>query len=334
MIPIGLRELSDPSTPRVIVRPYESWERLWRAEEAHEYFEEACRRRHEFGLTVADFRALNGWIDSIYNLPAGGAYSNGVPRGRLLNPRNFFGSESSGKALRSWHRADLGYTVATGVSQLLDQSANFYTLTQATATNQPVTSATGLNGRFCLSFDASNDYLSYPSGFAATVAGGNDKPFASWSVARFSTDVLTTTKYSYLWGFGYSGGNSPYIEFYGGYTQTAWVCSKCSNTNVNVSTAGTSPGVAANTNYFIEYYHTGTTSEVIVNGVSCTMSNGGALDAAQADVNTAAIHALPRSTVVSSNAALLWGEQVFASGKPTALHRFLMTTYKTRQWGF
>ncbi len=52
-------------------------------------------------------------------------------------------------------------TIDTGVSQLTDVSGNNYTATQGTGTNQPAYQATGFNGFPSLSFDGTNDLLSF-----------------------------------------------------------------------------------------------------------------------------------------------------------------------------
>jgi hypothetical protein len=55
--------------------------------------------------------------------------------------------------------ADLGVTIATGVSQWDDQSGAGKHAVQATGTNQPVLNAAALNGKNTITFDGVNDVL-------------------------------------------------------------------------------------------------------------------------------------------------------------------------------
>lgn len=88
-----------------------------------------------------------------------------------------------GSALSLWLDASDSSTITLNgstVSQWNDKSGNARHVSQATATNQPTYSATGLNGKGSLSFDGSDDILSTPTAFPSldnfsvfVVASGN-----------------------------------------------------------------------------------------------------------------------------------------------------------------
>lgn len=83
------------------------------------------------------------------------------PSGTVVTPLTILGS-----ALLQWHRADQGVTIATGVSQWNDLTANGRNSTQGTGAAQPAFDASGgPNGTPFLNFDGTDDFLQ-STGFA------------------------------------------------------------------------------------------------------------------------------------------------------------------------
>jgi hypothetical protein len=68
---------------------------------------------------------------------------------------------------QAYYNADVGTTIATGVSQWNDQSGNSNTLAQGTGAQQPTLETNWSNGKNAIKFDGSNDSL-----FRATLAAG------------------------------------------------------------------------------------------------------------------------------------------------------------------
>lgn len=84
---------------------------------------------------------------------ANSSMRNALERGR---PSKF-----AGNGYAYWFRADLGATVVTGVSQLIDQFGTGADLTQATGSAQPALVLNAYNGKPCLRFVAgSSQFLS------------------------------------------------------------------------------------------------------------------------------------------------------------------------------
>lgn len=72
-------------------------------------------------------------------------------------------------SVRAWMKADRGYQLSAGlVSAWNDQTSFANNVTQGVAANQPTWAASGLDGRPYLSFDGSNDHLSFGADIDAT----------------------------------------------------------------------------------------------------------------------------------------------------------------------
>ena len=84
-----------------------------------------------------------------------------------------------GSSVKAWYRADLGITIATGVSQWNDQSGNGRHLIQSTGSKQP-TLVTASFGLPAVRFDGSNDYM-------FTSAFGLGQPFTVFIVYKSVT---------------------------------------------------------------------------------------------------------------------------------------------------
>lgn len=323
----------DPSTPRLLDKRLESWERMQRAEEAHWYFEHLSARRHEFELTARDFCTLDRWIEKVFAQPIGSGYgAAGLAFGGALYPRDLIVNDP-GLVIYCDHRADLNYTIATGVSaigDMLGPSAG-YALSQPTGTRQPGHNLTGINSRPAVVFDASDDYLEYATGHAAAVFGGDDKAFATYTVCML-TD-LSGTKFSHLWGVGHSsGGNTFHGAWIGTSTPRFSSERRGDGTTTIITNGGATPVPANNVPYWIELYFTGKAVTIIVNGT--TSVNAVAQDTPPLTVNRSAIHGVPQASVFMSTAMLRLGQQFMLSREPNALTKALLTAYKVRFWGF
>lgn len=91
--------------------------------------------------------------------------------------------------LRAWYRADLGVTIATGVSQWADQSGNGNHLVQAVGGSQPTVSANALNGQpmitFVNKFMVSTFTMNQPETIFAVIRQ------TAWSLNNFIYDGTT-----------------------------------------------------------------------------------------------------------------------------------------------
>lgn len=99
-----------------------------------------------------------------------------------------------------WLRADIGTTIATGVSQWNDQSGNGNNFSQATGSAQPTVAASvsALNGAPALQFAAaSSQQLSLTS-----FAGVSAQPFTVYCVALFTGTLASG---GVVFGFGTGG---------------------------------------------------------------------------------------------------------------------------------
>ncbi len=97
-----------------------------------------------------------------------------------------------------WIRADLGVTIATGVSAWNDQSGNGVNFTQGSGTKQPSFAASAINGQPAITGDGSNDSL---NATFARVAPGT-QPFYLWLVMK---QVSWTTSDSICGDFTVNG---------------------------------------------------------------------------------------------------------------------------------
>jgi len=61
--------------------------------------------------------------------------------------------------LQAWYKADVGITIATGVSNWADKSGNARDVAQGTAANQPTFVSSAVNGLPAVQFDGVNDFL-------------------------------------------------------------------------------------------------------------------------------------------------------------------------------
>lgn len=123
-------------------------------------------------------------------------------------------------SLVAWYRADLGVTIATGVSQWADQSGNGYHMAQATGGNQPAYSASGgPNSQPCIAFTAASSHFMSSSSFASV-----SQPFKIFWVGKDTQDGTdrgaigeTSGTRNDIWdsrntGWGtYAGGTQQYL---------------------------------------------------------------------------------------------------------------------------
>lgn len=135
---------------------------------------------------------------------------------RLLRPRaaGGFNPKSIANLAAWWDASDASTitTVSGAVSQWNDKSGNGVNATQGTANNRPVTTSQTLNGRAVVTFDGSNDFLSF-TGTART----NETWFI---VARANLSASGTVKTNGLLTDSSSGhGVTPIIKNDGGQSQ-------------------------------------------------------------------------------------------------------------------
>ncbi len=109
---------------------------------------------------------------------------------RLLRPRaaGGFNPKSIANLAAWWDASDASTitTVSGAVSQWNDKSGNGVNATQGTANNRPVTTSQTLNGRAVMTFDGSNDFLSFT---------GTARTDETWFiVGRANLPAANTTK--------------------------------------------------------------------------------------------------------------------------------------------
>jgi len=133
-------------------------------------------------------------------------------------PQNFQPNWNSKCVL--WLRADLGTTIATGVSTWLDKSSNSYSFTQATGSAQPTlnTSDSSYNKQATLSFNsAASQYVratvtTLPQPYTCLVVGENSSgstqaQFNGW-IGNNTGPYWTGTQWGLYAGVGFSVTNT------------------------------------------------------------------------------------------------------------------------------
>jgi len=111
--------------------------------------------------------------------------------GRLARQLASF-SPSQIAGLTFWLDAGVGITIATGVSQWNDRSANAFNVTQATGGNQPTFLASDINGRPAVQFVAAS---SHNLARAASVTVPN-QAYTTFCVKKQDTIVTQQTHFS------------------------------------------------------------------------------------------------------------------------------------------
>ena len=138
-----------------------------------------------------------------------GLWGNGGPnvgvafamRGRIQASGIWTPARPSGSAL--WLRADLGVTLATGVAYWADQTGHQPPAAQSTGSMQPTVTASAINGKPALTFNAAaSQYLTVPT-FARP--GGATAPGEAWILVNDSTSNTA------IWNIGGSGALDAYI---------------------------------------------------------------------------------------------------------------------------
>lgn len=131
---------------------------------------------------------------------------------RLLRPRATGFNPKSISGLVAWFDADDVSTFTlngTAVSEWRDKSGNGYSVSQGTANNQPERTGT-IQGRACLDFDGTNDYLSSDNtGLSAAMNG--DKSITAFVVGEMHTAAEHAINIVGTWiGFGSSSSGTPF----------------------------------------------------------------------------------------------------------------------------
>jgi len=163
-----------------------------------------------------------------------------------------------------WLRSDLGVTKdgSNLVSAWADQSTGNSTVTQATADQKPVWTASQLNGHAGLVFDGIDDNLFCLSGGIITAVAGSDLPFSIFCAAKFSTtpnDVNT-----FCWNR--TDNTAPLIECLMGRDGPNNYCfiKRDNAGNIVIAYAG---GPIGTTAHYISTVHTGTATSIWQDGV-------------------------------------------------------------------
>lgn len=164
-----------------------------------------------------------------------------------------------------WLRADLGITIATGVSAWADQSGNGRNLTQGTGVKQPVVTSAAINGQPSITFDGSNDAL-------AATGFGIVQPTDIYFVMKFMADPGAFDK-TFIDGAG--TGNTMRVYRNGGTSNPGHV-SMFAGTGINGST-----GTPDSWHYYRVQFN-GASSQIDQDGASqvtgnCGANNGGGL---------------------------------------------------------
>lgn len=225
-----------------------------------------------------------------------------------------------------WGDPDAAYITKDGsnrVSNWVDRNAGVQALTQGTAADKPLWSATSINGHPGITFAVANtEYMVSSSAGIADFVSGADKPLTVIAMMQFVTAAVATR---IAFGWGSTGGNNP--QLYLANDATAhYVQNKRDDVVAQVNLVSTQTIDTANY-HVVTFKHTGTTSTVYTDGV-VTSINASASDLGVATLNRFAIGALFKAGA-ASHSDILMGQFLAFDSALGDTDRGLVETYLT-----
>ena len=210
-----------------------------------------------------------------------------------------------------WVRADLGITIATGVSAWADQSGNGVDFSQGTGAAQPAFIASAINGQPAVRGDGAGDVM------AATWARASPstQPFYIWLILKqvsFAAGRTIVGDYTAPNGFIFEqSGSSPDVRMY------------------NVSAGSVTGGATVGSYARLEAQFTGSAADYIKAGAAAAVSgvNSGVL----AGGGTLQLFKGGPSAGVASNVEI--AEAFCFLGTPDAGQRAALDAYCTSRYG-
>lgn len=155
-------------------------------------------------------------------------------------------------SVNHWYRADLGVTDSSGVSAWLDQVGTAHA-NDPGAGNRPTYSASDadINGRASVSFDGSNDVLTFGVASDWTFLNNGD-PSTFWAVFR----IIANGDHAIVNNNNISGANAGFFIYNQGTGQAIYRVTP--GANAAALWSYTSTALSANTNYHTMILQTGT----------------------------------------------------------------------------
>lgn len=240
----------------------------------------------------------------------------------------FLPKSVTSRSLVSWHRADQGTTIATGVSAWQDLYTGNFTVSQSTGSLQPGLDASTLNGKTSINFTGGK-YMLFPAGYTSFITG-DDKPITIFTVARFGNIAAGL----YALPLSFAQNVNPTSQFmetavsFSSGIKAGYGKSDGSSTFLNSTT-----NLANNTNYILQWSYTGTAITILANNTQILASS--TLNKNSVTLDNAGLNILPslNSTDIGT-ANWYMGEQIVYNGVLTTEESAGVYNYLRNFWGF